>query len=345
MIIDSVQIEGYKSILSQHIELHSMNVVLGGNGVGKSNFLSVFPFFRKIIQLRDWEYSYALDASRLLYMGRKVTDKISLTFHYTDSWLDSMRIDLKDVDNMLRVRGLYVEENQGIVTIPVQTKEANVERLRGLVDQYWVHHFQDTGDKSSLRSTSRVSDNRFLRADGSNLASFLYRIRITNPGLFRNIEDVIHETTPSFRCFDLMPSAIDNEYIRLQWHPVGEDVLFDEYQLSDGTLRMMSLVTLLLQPELPSLILIDEPEIGLHPAAVSILADLLKKASEKTQIIVSTQSIDLVNRFSPEDIIVGDYLKNQSVFKRLNTEELKSWLDDYTLGELWEKNIFGGQPY
>lgn len=344
-MIDFVQIEGYKSILSQKIELRPMNIVLGGNGVGKSNLLSVFPFFRKIIQIRDWEYSYALDASRLLNMGRKMTDKIRLTFHYSDSWLDSMRIDLKDVDNMLRVRGLYVEENEGVVAIPVQTKEANVERLRGLVDQYWVHHFQDTGDKSPLRSKSRVSDNRFLRADGSNLASVLYRIRLTDSNVFRRIEDVIHEATPSFKCFDLMPEIIDDEWVRLQWHPVGEDVLFDEYQLSDGSLRFMSLVTLLLQPELPGLILIDEPEIGLHPAAISLLADLLKKAAMKTQIIISTQSIDLVNCFSPEDIIVGDYLNNQSIFKRLSEEELRLWLDDYTLGELWEKNVFGGQPY
>lgn len=344
-MIDFVQIEGYKSILSQRIKLHQMNVVLGGNGIGKSNLLSVFPFFRKIIQSRDWEYSHALDASRLLYMGRRVTDKIRLSVHYADSWLNSMEIELKDVENNLRVRGLYVEENEGIVSPLVKTNEANVERLRMLVDQYWVHHFQDTGDKSSLRSTSRVSDNRFLRADGSNLASVLYRIRLTNPNVFRRIEDVIHEATLSFKCFDLMPDVIDNERVRLQWHPVDEDVLFDEYQLSDGTLRFMSLVTLLMQPELPGLILIDEPEIGLHPVAISLLADLLKKASEKTQIIISTQSIDLVNCFLPEDIIVGDYTNNQSAFKRLGSEELRLWLDDYTLGELWEKNIFGGQPY
>ena len=322
-----------------------MNVVLGGNGVGKSNLLSVFPFFRKIIQSRDWEYSHSEDASRLLYMGRKVTDKIRLSFHFTDIWLNLMSVELKDVDNSLRVRSLFIDENERIVLSSDQTNEANVDRLRGLVDQFWVHHFQDTGDKSSYRDTSRVADSRFLRADGSNLASVLYRIRTSNPGLFRKIEDVIHETTPSFRCFNLMPDPTNKENLRLLWHPVGEDVLFDEFQLSDGTLRLMSLFTLLLQPELPSLILIDEPEIGLHPAAVSILADLLKKASEKTQIIISTQSIDLVNHFSPEDIIVGDYVNNQSVFRRLSTDELKSWLDDYTLGELWEKNIFGGQPY
>lgn len=344
-MIDSVKIEGYKSISSQEVKLRSMNILLGGNGAGKSNFLSVFDFFRKIIQSRDYEYASEREASRLLYMGRKVTDKIRLTFNFSDSWLNSMDIELKDVENRLRVRGLHIEENETAIADPAKGKDYNIERMRSLVDQYWIHHFQDTGAKSSYRTSSQMNDNRFLRADGSNLASFLYRIRVKEPHLFRKIEDIIHEVTPSFGCFDLMPDAIDEKNIRLLWHPNGGDVLFDEYQLSDGTLRMMSLVTLLLQPQLPELIIIDEPEIGLHPTAISILADLLKSAAERTQVIISTQSIDLINYFTPEDIIVTDFKNAQSSFKRLSTEELHQWIDEYTLGEMWEKNLFGGQPY
>ena len=344
-MIDSVFIEGYKSILSQEVKLHSMNILLGGNGVGKSNFLSVFDFFRKIVQSRKYEYAHAQEASRLLYMGRKVTDKIRLNFRYSDSWLNSMTIDLKDVDSMLRVRGLFIEENEKAIVDLAEGEDYNIERLRNLVDQYWIHHFQDTGNKSSYRTSNQVNDNRFLRADGSNLASFLYRIRTEKPNLFRKIEDIIHEVTPSFGCFDLRPDITDEDSIRLTWHPVGEDVPFDEFQLSDGTLRMISLVTLLLQPQLPELIIIDEPEIGLHPAAISILADLLKTAAEKKQVIISTQSIDLINHFTPEDIIVADFKNSQSYFKRLNTDELHQWIDDYTLGEMWEKNLFGVQPY
>lgn len=343
-MIDSVKIEGYKSIRSQEVKLRSMNILLGGNGVGKSNFLSVFDFFRKIIQSRGYEYAHSRDSSRLLYMGRKVTDKISLTFNYFDSWLNSLTIVLKDVDNMLRVRGLDIDENKNFLT-NITEGDYNSERLQVLVDQYWIHHFQDTGAKSSFRTSSLVDDNRFLRADGSNLASFLYRIRVKEPNLFRKIEDIIHEVTPSFGCFDLVPDAINEDNIRLLWHPNRGDVLFDEYQLSDGTLRMMSLVTLLLQPQLPELIIIDEPEIGLHPTAISILADLLKSAAEKTQVIISTQSIDLINYFTPEDVIVADFKNDQSIFKRLSTEELHQWIDEYTLGEMWEKNLFGGLPY
>lgn len=344
-MIDSIQVEGFKSIRSQSVSLHPMNIIIGGNGVGKSNFLSIFEFLRMIIQLRDFEYSYSSDSERLLYMGRKTTDKVRFSFHFDGDWLNMLSIELKDVNDKLRVRGLYVDEKESVFPAGDYSPEVAAERLRMLVNQFWVHHFQDTGNKSPYRNASRLSDDRFLRADGSNLASVLFRIRRTDAKLFKRIEDIIHQVTPSFRCFDLRPDGVDGEMIRLQWHPAGEDALFDQYQLSDGTLRMMSIVTLLFQPELPNPILIDEPEIGLHPASISILADLLKKAARKTQVVLSTQSIDLINHFTPEDIIVCDYKQNQSIFKRLNSDELRVWLNDFTLGEIWEKNIFGGQPY
>ena len=339
-MIDYLQIEGYRSIKSQRVELHPMNVLLGANGVGKSNFLSVFSFFRILIQSREWEYAAASKAAHTLYMGRAVTDKVKLQFHYVDSWIDRLEIVLKDVDNTLRVRSMEIEEHEAI------EEKSRGEYLRALVDQYWVHHFPNTGEKSFYRIANQINDNRLLRADGSNLASVLYRIRLTDDVRFRAIEDYIRGMVPSFGYFNLMPSSTEEGEIHLQWHPKGrEDVLFDERHLSDGTLRMMSLVTLLLQPVLPELVLIDEPEIGLHPAAMKMIGDLLKKAARKTQIIISTQSIDMVNQFLPDDILVCDYKDSQSHYRRLNSTDLEQWIEEYTIGEMWEKNIFGGQPY
>ncbi len=339
-MIDYLQIEGYRSIKSQRVELHPMNVLLGANGVGKSNFLSVFSFFRMLIQSREWEYAAASKAAHTLYMGRAVTDKVKLQFHFVGSWIDSLGIELKDVDNTLRVRSMQIEDHGGI------EEKSRGELLRALVDQYWVHHFPNTGEKSSYRSANLINDNRLLRADGSNLAALLYRIRLTDDMRFRMIEDYIRGMVPSFGYFNLMPSGTDESEIHLQWYPKGrEDVLFDERHLSDGSLRMMSLVTLLLQPVLPELVLIDEPEIGLHPAAMTMIGDLLKKAAQKTQVIISTQSIDMVNQFQPEDVLVCNYKDSQSQYRRLNSAELEQWIEDYTIGEMWEKNIFGGQPY
>ena len=339
-MIDFIHVEGYKSIKSQRVELRPMNVLLGANGVGKSNFLSVFSFFRMLIQSREWEYASASKAAQTLYMGRLVTDKVKLLFHYVGSWIDSLEIELKDVDNTLRVRSMHIEEHG------ITEEHSRGELLRALVDQYWVHHFPNTGDKSSYRSANLINDNRLLRADGSNLASVLYRIRLTDDVRFLKIEDYIRGMVPSFGYFNLMPSGTDESEIHLQWYPKGrEDVLFDERHLSDGTLRLISLVTLLLQPVLPELVLIDEPEIGLHPAAITMIGDLLKKASQKTQVIISTQSIDMVNQFQPEDILVCDYIGGLTQYKRLDPAELHRWIDEYTIGEMWEKNIFGGQPF
>lgn len=339
-MIDFIQVEGYRSIKSQRVKLLPMNVLLGANGVGKSNFLSVFTFFRMLIQSREWEYAAASKASQTLYMGREVTDKVKLQFHYVDSWIDSLKIELKDVDNTLRVRSMEIEEHE-----PIE-ENSRGEHLRALVDQYWVHHFPNTGEKSSYRSANQINDNRLLRADGSNLASVLYRIRLTDDVRFRRIEDYIRGMVPSFGYFNLMPSGTDESEIHLQWYPRGrEDVLFDERHLSDGTLRMMSLVTLLLQPVLPELVLIDEPEIGLHPAAMTMIGDLLKKAAQKTQVIISTQSIDMVNQFQTDEVLVCDYKDGQSQYRRLDSKELERWEEEYTIGEMWEKNLFGGQPY
>lgn len=339
-MIDYLQIEGYRSIKSQRVELHPMNVLLGANGVGKSNFLSVFSFFRMLIQSREWEYAVSSKAAHTLYMGRAVTDKVKLQFHYVGSWIDGLKIELKDVENTLRVRSMQIEEHGGI------EEKSKGELLRALVDQYWVHHFPNTGEKSPYRIANRINDNRLLRADGSNLAAVLYRIRLTDDMRFRMIEDYIRGMVPSFGYFNLMPSGLDESEIHLQWYPKGrEDVLFDEQHLSDGALRMMSLVTLLLQPVMPDLVLIDEPEIGLHPASITMIGDLLKKAAQKTQVIISTQSIDMVNQFQPDDVLVCDYKDSQSQYRRLNSAELEQWIEEYTIGEMWEKNIFGGQPY
>jgi predicted ATPase len=104
------------------------------------------------------------------------------------------------------------------------------------------------------------------------------------------------------------------------------------------------LTTALLQPNPPSTIIIDEPELGLHPYAVEILAELIAATAKKTQLIISTQSPSLVDYFEPGNIVVVNRKDGASVFNRLNKDALSSWLNDYSLGELWRKNIVTGGP-
>jgi len=149
---------------------------------------------------------------------------------------------------------------------------------------------------------------------------------------------------PFLEDFVLEPLALNQQMIRLEWREKGNDHVFGPGALSDGTLRFICLATLLLQPTLPSTILLDEPELGLHPYAITLLADLLRGASTKTQVIASTQSVSLVNQFEPQDILVVEREDGQSMFKRLEHGAMDAWLEDYGLGELWEKNLLGGRP-
>lgn len=182
-----------------------------------------------------------------------------------------------------------------------------------------------------------------MKPDASNIAPFLYRLRRSFPKRFENIVSTIRLVAPFFSDFVDRPDL--DEKVELEWYHVDQpDTPLRAHFLSDGTLRFICLTTLLLSFSSASTILIDEPELGLHPYAISILADLLTQASKNYQIIVSTQSVELVNELSPADIIVVDQQDGASSFQRLEEAKLHAWLEDYSLGELWKKNIFGGRP-
>jgi predicted ATPase len=167
---------------------------------------------------------------------------------------------------------------------------------------------------------------------------------LRHPDHYRNIVEVVRLAAPFFDDFQLEPSRLKPELIGLEWRQRDSDAFFDAHGLSDGTLRFICLATLLLQPALPSTILLDEPELGLHPYATHLLADLLKSTSTRTQVVVATQSLTLVDQFEPEDLLVADRVDGGSEFRRPSERDLAEWLEEYTLGELWQKNVFGGRP-
>jgi predicted ATPase len=211
--------------------------------------------------------------------------------------------------------------------------------------QGWkLYHFHDTSENAGVKQTCDLEDNRILKPDASNLAAFLYRLQETSPEHFENIQDAVRMVGPFFDRFTLEPSRLNPEKIRLEWKEKGSDAYFNGSALSDGSLRLICLVTLLLQPSLPSVILLDEPELGLHPYAIAVLADLLRAASQQTQILVATQSVTLVNQFEPEQIVVVEREEGHSIFRHLDSASMQDWLEDYGLGDLWEKNLLGGRP-
>ncbi|ADF54984.1 MAG: ATPase [Zunongwangia sp.] len=354
-MLDRIKIEGYKSIRKLELELEPINILIGSNGVGKSNFISFFKLVNNIYEQRLKQYSLKNGADNLLYFGRKNTKNIKGYLNFGNNAYSFILEPNND-------GGLFIVEENSIYH-PAQNnwsfwnkdvqesgiKDSSSIRdryLREHLETYKIYHFHDTSPSAPLRSPANINDNRILKEDGGNLPAYLYLLQEKFPKNFKRIEKTIQSVAPFFGSFNLQPDRLDETRIKLVWNEENhEDDYFDASHLSDGSLRFIALTTLLLQPNLPKVIIIDEPELGLHPVAVNKLAGLIKSASQKDcQIIVSTQSVNLLNNFKAEDIITVDKVENQSSFARLDQDGLKEWLDDYSIGELWVKSVIHGQP-
>jgi predicted ATPase len=350
-----IGVGGFKSIKDlQPLPLRPVNVFVGANGAGKSNLISFFLLLSAISRGKLQEFvGRAGGANTLLYYGSKETRALwtSLEFEAQTgrrvyfSWLlsrtetDSLVFSDEQVDDPTR-RVLGSGHRESLLT------EEESPDLIALLAGIQVFHFEDTSETAAIRRRCKIDDNRGLHNDAGNLAAFLYGMRETQPQYYRRIVTTIQQIAPFFQDFDLGPMLLDPNAILLNWHDRDSEYLFGPHQLSDGTLRTMALVSLLAQPEsdLPSVVAIDEPEIGLHPYALEIIAALVKSASVHCTVVLATQSAGLVNHFAPEDIITVTREKSESKFERQNSETLAAWLEDYAIGEIWERNLIGGTP-
>ncbi|HZF10176.1 MAG TPA: AAA family ATPase [Thermoanaerobaculia bacterium] len=352
--LDRIHVAGYKSIRDQTLDLGLLNVLIGANGAGKSNLMGVFRLLNEIAEKNLQVFvAQAGGADRLLHFGRKVTEEIAIDLKFDRGSYSCSLVPTENDRLIFQSENAYLPvANNSFSFSTGQSESKLLDLTRTPADvplltlQQWkVHHFQDTSVSAKVKQTGDLADNAYLRPDAGNLAAFLYRLQETQPSAFRTIEDTVRMVAPFFRRFDLRPDRLNPSKIRLEWQEKDSDTYFHAHDLSDGTLRFISLATLLLQPELPPTVLIDEPELGLHPYAITVLASLLHAAASRTQLVVSTQSVTLVNQLSPEEIIIVDRQDGESVFRRLTEEEIAGWIDDYSLGELWEKNVLGGRPH
>ncbi|MDR2849620.1 MAG: AAA family ATPase, partial [Verrucomicrobiota bacterium] len=213
------------------------------------------------------------------------------------------------------------------------------------VSAWQIYHVHDTGKTAGMRHYEIVQHNQKLASDASNIAPYLLRLRAKEPAAYREILNAVRLVTPFFD--DFLLTVVEKgpkELVRLDWKEKGSDYPMQPYHLSDGSIRFICLATALLQPEPPSAIVMDEPELGLHPMGIAILAELMRDAAQRTQLIVSTQSAALIDHFSVEDIIVVNRKAGASTFERLQKEDFTAWLETYSVGELWSKNVIAGGP-
>ncbi|MDX2162350.1 MAG: AAA family ATPase [bacterium] len=368
--LNRIVIQGYKSIRDAEVKLRPLNVLIGANGAGKSNFIGLFNLLNAIIEQRLQKFSKARGVDSLLHFGRKVTSAIEVELEFegaeantanlyriilAPSDRDTLFLESEECAYWRKAEydnprwyavGAAETETRLFEAAKRTSRRSPVDDVIDALQDWKIYHFHDTSESSRLKQPASLQDNHFFRPDASNLAAFLYFLQEQHPHSYTQIVRTVQQIAPFFDTFVLAPERLnpENERIRLAWRHVEEDTYFDAHALSDGTLRFMCLATLLLQPELPSVILIDEPELGLHPVAITLLASLLRLASARTQVIVSTQSVPLINQLDPEDLIVVEREDQQSVFTRLNSDQLSGWLEEYGLGDLWEKNVLGGRP-
>lgn len=361
--VRAVEIEGHTSIRSARVELRAVNLLIGANGAGKSNFIRALELLGVIADgrlapyvMRSGGAGYILNQSiraRQLRLGLEASsvsyDAIlgsgadgGLYFEH-ESWSS---VGAHGNMGGINRSGGYQETllrktRQGVPDVMSEAAQRVLSLLRGCR----IYHFHDTSRTAPVKQSGPTADSLMLRSDAANLAALLAKLR--NSGFeqdavaYRRIVSVVNQVAPFFDDFVLAPDERDS--IRLRWHDNTEGV-FSAHQMSDGTLRFICLATLLLSPTLPQLVVLDEPELGLHPSAIVQLAELLRSASTRSQVLVATQSVTLLNQFEPEDLVVVERSDDGTTLRRPDPAVLESWLEDYAVGELWEKNIIGGRP-
>ncbi len=357
-MLKKIEIAGYRSIRNAAVDLGNINILIGANGAGKSNFISVFALIQKIISLDLQSTVSKCGATSLLYNGQKETDEISIKASFGDNGY-GFSLKLTDDERMFFSDEYYfwnptdsdhVKSSLGNGHFESKWKNGVGNKIDHYVkhvlsaESWRVYHFNDTSRTSFMKRPCNVHDNLFLTQDARNIAPFLLRLKEEYPSDYKNIVSTIRMVAPFFKDFILVPNN-NTEEVALRWAKTDYDGVMGPNQLSDGTLRFICLTTLLLQPEdlRPVTIILDEPELGLFPQAMIYLAEMIKSVGQTSQLIISTQSADLVDEFLPEDIIVVKDNGIGTEFSRLEPDKLRSWLEeDYTLGMLWKKNLLTG---
>ena len=367
--LDRLTIIGFKSIRAlEDFKLTNLNVLIGGNGAGKSNFIDFFRMLRAMMELplpgltSANLKAYIADgggSDDFLFNGPKITERIEAEIRFGPNGYRFKLAPTADETFIINDEARYYEGGDSGWrklgsghTTPELLRDKDKRGAAGgssvssyvydAISSWKIYHFHDTSKVAPMRRFETIDDSDYLRFDAANIAPFLLDLKNNAKSAYSQIVDTIRLVTPFFNNFILKPNR--KEKVRLRWKQKGSDYPLKPHHLSDGTLRFICLTTALLQPDPPSTIIIDEPELGLHPYAIEILAELIESTSKKTQLIVSTQSPSLVDYFEPKDIIIVNRKKGASVFQRLNTNELSSWLKDYSLGDLWRKNVITGGP-
>lgn len=359
MSIDYIKVKGYKSLKDVHLELKPINILIGANGAGKSNFLSFFEFVNALFHKKLVAHIGLNGGPKKMLFNASVNNELvcRIQYAYNQKMSGAYQANLKlGDDELVFAKEEVISNNQVLQTIQHFKTESQVSRsdirflsyydaLSEELPEYLKYHFNNTGKNAPLSQPSHIeNDTNYLYEDGRNIAAMLYWLKMQHQKVYKRLVSTIRSVAPSFLNFYLNPN--NQGLVKLQWQDQYNSTTYGASDLSDGTLRFIALSLLFENPIVPDLLILDEPELGLHPFALAKLAGMMQGAtSAGTQVVVATQSADLVNHFNAEDIITVDMVDGASEFNRLNEEDLSQWLDEYSIGDLWQRSMLkGGQP-
>ena len=370
--IESIRIRGFRSLADVEISaLPRAAVLIGANGSGKSNFIRFFEMVSWMIgsgRLAEFVQMHG-GADDQLFGGSKVSPtmeaelairtengrndyRFAFTYAHPDRFIfteEAFRFSRKGWGTEAPWEHLGSSHSEAkIVDVSRHTGVADVNQTTArvlvyLLRQCAVYQFHDTSHDSQLKKNWDVEDNTHLRSHGGNLAAILLRLEREDTQRFGLICNHIRRALPVFNRFELEESY---GRVMLRWKASGLDKTIGAHLTSDGSLRFFALVTLLNLPSemLPDVVLLDEPELGLHPAAVALVGDMIKVCATERQVIVATQSPLLVDSFDIDEVLVLEAQGGKSRIQRFDQERYQEWLSEYTTGELWQKNLLGGRP-
>lgn len=362
--LKELKIKGFKSIAFDKpltIKFNDITILLGANGAGKSNIISFFKMLGYMTTEKLQAFIAQAGSSQLfLHYGIKKTPTLDakIRFEKTSNCYDSYHFTLTHaVPNRLILNFEEIEYANGAKASPyrralnsnfnetaLNSGNTDTRILLDLLSGCKVYQFSDSSSNSPMRQASTVESAHYLQSEANNLASFLYYLKNNYNEFYKKIVAYTRSVSPQFQDFYLEP---ENKFISLRWTDTSaNDYVFIADQLSDGTIRFIALATLLLQPQetMPRIILIDEPELGLHPYAINQLVEMIKDASKHAQVVIATQSPALIDGFDLENITIVEHDGTSSVARKLDTTEYAEWLDEYLPSELWNKNVLGGRP-